>query len=125
MSTLVKDFMKQPVASMALPNDVGTVRDLMRQKDCHAIPLVEVGENKQVTVRGIATAEDLMGVYDDNVDIRQVMTKEIYCIEPTAEARAAAEMMLEHKIHHLLVMEGENLVGIISSLDFVRLVAEQ
>lgn len=125
MPTLVKDFMKQPVASIALPNDVGTVRDLMNQKDCHAIPVVEVGDNKEIMIRGMATSDDLMGVYDDTVDIQQVMTKKVHTIDPDSSAQAAAEMMLGHQIHHLLVIEDERIVGIVSSLDFVKLVAQQ
>lgn len=124
MSAIVKDFMVQPVASMILPNDVGTVRDLMNRKNCHAIPLVDVGDNQKITIRGIVTSDDLVGVYDDEVDIQQVMNKDVHAISPDADAQAAARMMLEKKVHHLLVMEGEKIVGIISSLDFVRLVAE-
>lgn len=124
MDAIVKDFMVQPVASMALPNDVGTVRDLMNQKNCHAIPLVDVGENQQITIRGIVTSDDLVGVYDDEVDVQQVMNKNVHAIAPDADAQTAARMMLKHRVHHLLVMEGDKIVGIISSLDFVRLVAE-
>lgn len=125
MDSMVKDFMVQPVASMALPNDVGTVRDLMNRKNCHAIPLVDVGDNQKITVRGIVTSDDLVGVYDDEVDIQQVMNKEIHAIDPDADAQTAAKMMLEKKVHHLLVMEGDHIVGIISSFDFVKLVAER
>ena len=123
MSTKVKDFMKQPVVSLALPNDVGNARDLMKQKDCHAIPLVEVGENKEITVRGIVTSEDLMGAYDDTIDVRQLMTKEVQFVDPQADARTAAGLMLQHKTHHLVVMEEGRMVGMVSSLDFVGLVA--
>jgi CBS domain-containing protein len=124
MNTLVKDFMVQPVASMALPNDVGTVRDLMNRKNCHAIPLVEVGEGKEITIRGIVTSDDLLGVYDDSVDIQQVMNREIHAVGPDTDARTAARMMLKYQLHHLLVMEAGRIVGIISSIDFVKLVAE-
>ena len=125
MSTQVKDFMKKPVVSCALPNDVGTVRDLMKQKDCHAIPLVEVSDNKEIQVRGIVTSNDLVGVYDDTIDIQQVMTQKIHVVHPDSNAQSAAKMMLRHHTHHLLAMEEGNIVGMISSIDFVDLVAEK
>ncbi|WP_417201408.1 CBS domain-containing protein [Bizionia sp.] len=32
--------------------------------------------------------------------------------------------MLRHDVHHMVVMDEGNIVGMISSLDFVKLVAE-
>ena len=124
MSTQVKSFMKKPVVTCALPTDVGTVRDLMQQKNCHAIPLVELGENNEITIRGIATSDDLIGVYDDTVDIQQIMSKKVHVVNPSSNAQSAAKMMLRHKVHHLLAMEEGEIVGIISSIDFAHLVAE-
>ena len=125
MSTQVKEFMKSPVACSALPTDVGGVRDLMTQKECHAIPLVEFGENKEVLVRGIVTSDDLMGVSDDTISIQQVMTKNVHSIAPGSSAQSAAQIMLEKNCHHLLVMEEKEIVGIISSIDFAKLVADK
>lgn len=125
MSTQVKTFMKSPVAICALPSDVAYVRDLMTQKECHAIPIVEIGENKAIEIRGIVTSDDLLGVYDDTVDIRQVMTRKIHVVNPNSNAQSAAKLMLRHNCHHLLVMEDGEIVGIISSLDFAHLVADK
>lgn len=125
MSTQVKTFMTSPVASYALPTDVGTIRDLMLQKECHAIPLVEIGENKEIILKGIVTSDDLLGVYDDTVDIKQVMTQKVHVISPNSNAQSAAKMMLRHNCHHLLVMDEGEIAGIISSIDFARLVADK
>ncbi|MCB0628464.1 MAG: CBS domain-containing protein [Saprospiraceae bacterium] len=124
MSTLVKDFMKQPVTSLALPNDVGTARDLMHRKSCHAIPLVEVSDSKEIQIRGMVTSDDLVGVYDDTIDIQQVMSTEVLSIAPQSSAQEAAKKMLDHELHHLLVMDNGRIVGMISSLDFVTLIAK-
>ena len=123
MSIQVKDFMTKPVVTCILPTDVGTVRDLMNQKDCHAIPLVEVSDNDEINVRGIVTSDDLIGVYDDTVDIQQIMTKKIHVVSAQSNVQSAAKMMLRHQVHHLLVIEEGKVVGILSSLDFVDLVA--
>lgn len=125
MDHTVKDFMMQPVTAMSIPNDVGTVRDLMQQKNCHAIPLVTLSDQQEIAIRGIVTSDDLMGVYDDTVDIQQVMSKKVYTVDPKMDAQSAARIMLKHQVHHLVVMEAGRIVGMISSLDFVKLVAEQ
>ena len=125
MSTQVRTFMKQPVVTCTVSSDVGDVRDLMKQKDCHAIPLVEVGENKQIDIRGIVTSDDLLGVYDDTLSIQQIMNQKVHVVSPQSNAQSAAKMMLRHHTHHLVAMEEGRIVGIISSLDFVDLVAEK
>ena len=124
MGIQVRDFMHQPVVSCALPTDVGHVRDLMQLKEVHALPLVEIDDQNRITIRGIVTSHDLMGVYDDNVDIRQVMTEKVHVVSPDSGAAAAANMMLRHQTHHLVAMEDGKIVGMLSSMDFVRLVAE-
>jgi CBS domain-containing protein len=124
MDITVNHFMHQPVVSLALPNDVGNARDLMKQKECHAIPLVEVDDEKNITIRGIVTSDDLMGVHDDTVSIEQIMTTKVLSVTPDTSAQAAAQLMIKHQLHHLLVMEGQRIVGMISSMDFVGLVAD-
>ena len=124
MSVLVKEFMKAPVSTCVLQSDVGKVRDLMRQKGFSAVPIVEI-KGEQILIRGIVTNTDLMGAFDDTVPIEQVMTHGVYVIDPEATAQEAAKMMLNHKIHHLLVIEETRIIGMLSSLDFVRLIASQ
>ncbi|MBK8503084.1 MAG: CBS domain-containing protein [Saprospiraceae bacterium] len=121
MGVLVKDFMKSPVSTCVLQSDVGKVRDLMRQKGFSAVPIVEI-KSEQILIRGIVTNTDLMGAFDDNVPIEQIMTNGVYVIDPEATAQEAAKLMLHHKIHHLLVIEETRIVGMLSSMDFVRLI---
>ena len=66
-----------------------------------------------------------MGAFDDTVPIEQVMTHGVYVIDPEATAQEAAKLMLNHKIHHLLVIEETRIIGMLSSLDFVQVIATQ
>lgn len=56
--------------------------------------------------------------------VTDVMSRELLAIEPDAPLESAAKRMVERRVHRLLVMEGPRLVGLLSSLDFLRLVAE-
>jgi len=123
MTVLVKDFMKAPVSTSVLSSDVGRVRDLMRQKGFNAVPIVEI-KGEQILIRGIVTNTDLMGAFDDNVPIEQVMTHGVYVTDPDATAQEAAKLMEHHKIHHLLVIRETRIVGMLSSMDFVKLIAK-
>jgi CBS domain-containing protein len=53
-----------------------------------------------------------------------VMTRVVYGLPPTTPADEAARYMLERGIHRVLVLEDGELVGIVTSMDFVRVVAE-
>jgi acetoin utilization protein AcuB len=49
-----------------------------------------------------------------------VMTKKVITVGPDEEAREAAQLMLEHTIGALPVLEGGRLVGIITETDLLR-----
>jgi acetoin utilization protein AcuB len=89
---------------------------------------------------GIVTLEDLrkmMPASFINIDpvrvsdmlskmpVRQVMTPEPVTISADAHLVKAAHQMLDHKISALPVMDGDNLVGIITESDIFRALVKQ
>jgi len=52
--------------------------------------------------------------------VGQVMTKGVIIIGPDREARTAAQLMLEHKVGALPVLDGEVLIGILTETDILR-----
>ena len=76
--------------------------------------------------RGIFTLRDLVDrvmLETDALDqpISKVMTQDLYALPPDATAYEAALAMLRHGIRHVLVVEGERLVGIVSEKDLFSL----
>jgi CBS domain-containing protein len=57
--------------------------------------------------------------------VRDVMIQDVITVTPDVPVIKAAQLMIDRHIHRLPVVEGEKLVGIVSSLDFTRVVAEQ
>jgi CBS domain-containing protein len=55
--------------------------------------------------------------------VAEAMTRAVCTVAPAADVYSAADYMIRAGVHRLLVMAGERLVGIISSLDIVRAVA--
>ena len=119
----VKDLIVSPVTTCTMNSDVAHVRDLMKLKKISAVPVVEV-EGEKASVEGIISYHDLAGVYDDTVKVSQVMTRKIFAVDPDVSVQKAAQIMVEKRIHHLIAMKEDELVGIISTLDFVKIVAE-
>lgn len=123
MSIQVKDFMSAPVTVVEGTLTVGEIRTLMQQKGIHAVPIVYKADD-EIVIRGIFTTSDLCCKIDDSIPVEDaVKFSRVYVLLPTTGAKSAAEMMRKHKIHHIVVMDNGNIVGMISSLDFVKLVA--
>lgn len=60
---------------------------------------------------------------DEHV-VSEVMTRRVVKLRPTVSLKAAADVMRRRRLHRVLVMEGDTLVGILSTSDIVRVVAE-
>lgn len=114
--------MSTPVTSCTIEANVGKVRDLMLMKGFSALPVVEVLED-QIKIRGIVTYRDVAGVYDDNVSVQQVMTQRVWVIPPHTSVQTAADLMRKKEMHHLVVVDKGQIIGLISSADFVELVS--
>jgi CBS domain-containing protein len=53
-----------------------------------------------------------------------LMTRSLFALSPATPLDVAAQFMLERGIHRVLVTEGESLRGIVTSMDFVRVIAK-
>ena len=58
------------------------------------------------------------------VTVFDIMTKNPICISPESNLKKAAELMLKKKVGGLVVTKNNNLVGIITEKDLVRIVAK-
>jgi CBS domain-containing protein len=56
--------------------------------------------------------------------VRDVMTRDLLAVAPDDPLPAVARVMRDRRVHRVLVLESGRLVGIVSSFDVVRAVAE-
>jgi CBS domain-containing protein len=56
--------------------------------------------------------------------VGEVMTRKVVTVQPDASVAEAARRMLDRKLHRLLVVDGDTLVGIVSAFDILREVAD-
>ncbi|MEE8322580.1 MAG: CBS domain-containing protein, partial [Candidatus Bathyarchaeia archaeon] len=84
--------------------------------------LVDLGDNKQ----GIATERDILFkvVAEDRdfikTQAKDIVTENLYTIDPDKHVRKACRLFNEHNIRRLLVTEGDELQGVVSSKDTSR-----
>lgn len=60
----------------------------------------------------------------DGGRVKELMTEGTVRVSALAPARTAAKLMTEKKIHRLVVMDGDRLLGMLTALDLVRALAE-
>lgn len=56
--------------------------------------------------------------------VGEVMSRRVFAVDPEESVRAAARLMAALQIHRVLVLEQGKLVGLLSSMDLVRAVAD-
>ncbi|MEL7206772.1 MAG: CBS domain-containing protein, partial [Actinomycetota bacterium] len=97
-------------------DDVGRAHDLMRGRGVGAVPVVEDG-----TVVGILTATDLLFDPDELSRVAAIMSGPPVTVHPSTTVADAASLMQERFIHHLIVLDEDDvgLVGIVSSWDLL------
>jgi CBS domain-containing protein len=81
-------------------------------RDPHAAPEVVLDE--------IAA---LSGQLMQAVRVSDLMSTRVVAVEPDDSIVIAAQRLLEHHVHRLLVLEGGQLLGVLTSQDLVRAVA--
>lgn len=55
--------------------------------------------------------------------VGDIMVEKVVTVEPDTAVRDVARLLVERKIHRVMVVENEHLVGLISALDMVRVLA--
>jgi CBS domain-containing protein len=100
---------------------VVSLSDLVRQTDRRTT----VGESGRFFTN-VNEYRDLANLPRDASDapVETLMSKEVYTIPRDSSAAAGASIMRERNIHRLLVTDRGLLVGVVTSLDLLRVVEE-
>jgi CBS domain-containing protein len=96
---------------MAEPSDVESSRSSSFYRDFAADYTLEEPGEQYVDQRAVT--------------VRDVMTPVIHQVPITASVAQAARIMVDQHIHRLVVTQGKEPVGIITSMDVLKMVADQ
>lgn len=133
--TRVRDIMTTNVVTISLDERLDLVDEIMTSGHIRHIPVTKGG-----SVVGIVSQRDLLrarlsslGGYSSreneeflqDIDVAEVMTKNVRCADPNESVVHAAKRMLEAKIGCLPVVDKDGeLVGLITETDVMRHFAE-
>jgi CBS domain-containing protein len=118
MTIAVAHIMSGDLLFASMDHTIDHVRELMASKRIHALPVV--GKNKKIL--GIVTTADVAREIEGTKPVRHVMSDMVITVGATEPVGVAARLMREHQIHHVMVIDGDKVVGMVSSYDLLEIV---
>lgn len=113
----VRDIMVEDVAYVTVPGKREEVMEIFKEKYISGVPVVKDGK-----VVGAVTRQDLLRKPVEE-QIALLMTRNPFVISPEATIAEAAKVIRSRGIRRLPVVDGKNLVGIVTVADFIREIA--
>ena len=115
---IVADLMTDDLITVGTEDTIDNARDLVLSLGIHALPVVE-----NDAVVGILTTSDLSDDWPADELIGSAMSAPVCRISPDASIREAADEMLAHSVHHLIVENKKGAIGLLSSFDLLRAIS--
>jgi CBS domain-containing protein len=132
----VSSIMSQNVIKLNLTDDLTKAEQLFKKHHIRHIPVVN--SNKIV---GMLSYTDLLRIsfadaVDDDADVvdvtvynmftvEQVMAKKLVTVSPDTTIKETAQILATKEFHALPVVEGQLLVGIVTTTDIIKYLLEQ
>ena len=127
-TTTVGQLMTKKLETINPSNTAQEAAKKMRDKKVSSLVVTDRGDEPI----GIVTERDLVrqvctkDVSSNSIIVHHIMSSPIATIDANSSVEVAADIMIQNKVRHLLVMEDENKVlGIITSSDFISYLNEK
>jgi len=126
----VRDIMQEKIVKISAGERLSTVEDIMTLGGVRHMPVVRAGK-----LVGVVSERDLLRASLSNlsdfgneqrraflqaVEIQRVMSSPAIVIGPEETVEAAAHVMAERKIGCLPVIDGDDLLGMLTETDVLR-----
>lgn len=113
----VSDVMTQPTVTESRHDSLRSAAERMWRQQTGSLIITEDGE-----MTGIITERDVLravalGADPDKTSVDDAMTAEVFTVRPDMQLQDAAREMAARWIRHLPVVEGGQLVGVVSMRD--------
>jgi len=119
--TQVRDIMQKNVITIDYDKTALEAAEMLKEKEISFLVIIKDNKPSGIVserdiVRKIA-AEDLTA---SSIKLEEIMSKKYKWVEPNTEIEFAVQKMINNNIRRLLVLENENLVGVITQTDLAE-----
>jgi CBS domain-containing protein len=121
MGQSIKEVMTSNVRACEPNASIIEVAKLMAREDVGPIPVVEEGR-----LVGIVTDRDLVvrvlaeGRDPQSTTVGEIASRDVVTVSPDEDLDRALQLLAQHQVRRLPVVEGDRLVGIVAQADVAR-----
>jgi len=121
MNATIENIMTSVVVCANVDYSVTEVMDIMDTEELHCLPVID---NSGHCV-GIISGTDLLRWHklrkrSSDVDASEILSQPVITISPDVAILEATKLMVKNKVHHLIVVDQGELVGIVSAMDVLE-----
>jgi CBS domain-containing protein len=127
MTMSVADIMKKKLETIEEVASIQQTAKKMKEKNISSLVVVDANGIPQglVTERDLARKVCINNVPANAVTNKEIMSSPLITISADSTPSVAADMMLQHNVRHLLVVDKNNVtntrpIGMVTPLDFTR-----
>jgi CBS domain-containing protein len=109
----IRDVMTSNPRTVSPEDTIQNAARIMRDEDTGVVPVVDNGRavgvvtDRDIVVRAVADGQL-------NRSIREIVSGDVVTARPDMSTKEAAQLMSEHQVRRLPVVENDRLVGIVS-----------
>ena len=114
-SVRVSDLMSFPVISVTSATTMADVAQILRQKGCTGLPVIDEGQ-----IKGVISRRDFKRVRKKKqlaAPVKAFMTEKVYTITADKSPGQAVGLMIKHDVGRLPVVENGQVIGIVTRSD--------
>lgn len=120
----IESIMTPVPRSIGVDRPIAEAKTVMQVEGIRHLPVLRSGALcGMLTERDVALLEAVEGIDADALTVEEAMTSEVYAVERDASIGAVARALAEHKYGSAVVLDGPNVIGIVTTTDMARLLA--
>jgi CBS domain-containing protein len=127
----VEQLMTRDVRACRPSDRVAAAARIMWERDCGCVPVVDSGDGGGRVIGMITDRDICMAAYFQDrplsaIRVESAMAKRVHCCRPTDTIGEALNLLQQHQLHRLPVVDNEgHLVGMLSLADAAREAARE
>ncbi|RDW16688.1 CBS domain-containing protein [Oceanobacillus chungangensis] len=123
--TTLQEIMTENVVEVKPSDNLFTLAREMEANDIGFLPVIDdkflgVVTDRDIVCKGLAKGQDI-----NNIEAQQIMTEKVYTGFPDMDVEEASKLMQVQQISRLLVVENDQLKGVVSLGDIAATNNEQ